>query len=255
MFALTSNRAQMNKPSHRHRAGSHTRHVIDFFGGHSVRTPSPTWRTGIFRLLCWVLWVGGAVAIQPAMADELTCGPLKSSFGPFDYRTASVADRELVESYHFTPDVEALRRGSTGTIGADLAYTLAVFPNHIRALIAMMNLQFKTKSDKPVGARWSVPCYFDRAIRFQPEDGSVRAVFGVYLFRLGKPDLAVKELEAALTLGADTGNVHYNLGLVYFDLRDYDKSVEHAQRAYAMGFNLPGLKDKLSKAGKWPLSK
>jgi hypothetical protein len=38
---------------------------------------------------------------------------------------------------------------------------------------------------------------------------------------------------------------------VYFDLKDYDKSLEHAQIAYAQGFPLPGLKHKLQKAGKW----
>jgi len=109
MFALTSHRAQMNKSSHRHRAESPTRHIFNFSGGNTVRIPAPLSRTSIVRLVCWVLWVGGLAAMQPAMADEVTCGPLKSSFGPFDYRTASVADRELVESYHFTPDVEALR--------------------------------------------------------------------------------------------------------------------------------------------------
>lgn len=40
-------------------------------------------------------------------------------------------------------------------------------------------------------------------------------------------------------------------GLAYFDVGDYAQSMEHAKKAYALGVNLPGLKSKLVKAGKW----
>lgn len=197
------------------------------------------------------LFLAAAVASGSATADEVTCGSLTSSFGPFDYRIANAADIKIVEDYHFTREVETLKSGSTSYIGGDLNYTLAVFPNHHRALAAMMNLQFKTKTDHPLGAKYTVPCYFDRAIRFTPDDATVHALFGVYLMRLGKTEDAVRELEGALQLGDDSGNLHYNLGLAYFEVRDYEKSLDQAKKAYELGYNLPGLKEKLSKAGKW----
>ncbi len=83
---------------------------------------------------------------------------------------------------------------------------------------------------------------------------AVRTRFGAYLARLGKYNDAAKEFETAASLGDDSGNLHYNLGLAYFELGDYEKSIMHAKKAYYLGFNLPGLKEKLSKAGKWPLS-
>ena len=64
------------------------------------------------------------------------CGALQNAFGPFDYRTERGYNLDVVESYHFTPPVEALIRGSSGTIGGDLDYTLRAFPNHDRALNA-----------------------------------------------------------------------------------------------------------------------
>src|SRR4051812_47506028 len=61
------------------------------------------------------------------------CGSLANPYGPFDYRT-SKDKLDIVEGAHFTPDVETLRSGSTGSLGADIDYTLRTSPNHHRAL-------------------------------------------------------------------------------------------------------------------------
>jgi Tetratricopeptide repeat len=195
--------------------------------------------------------IAAAAGVTPrAFADEFTCGALTNPFGPFDYRTTT--QLPMVEPYHFTHDVEMLKAGSTGSIGGDLDYTLRVFPNHYRALTAMMNLQFKLKTEHPQGAKWAVPCYFERAIRFVPDDGTVHTIFGVYLMRLGRTRDAIAQFEIAGKLGDDGANLHYNLGLAYFEIGDYDQSLIHAQKAYALGFGLPGLEEKLRKVGKWP---
>lgn len=190
---------------------------------------------------------------QSAVADEFTCGALVNSVGPFDYRIPR-AELNTVEAFHFTPEVAMLKEGKSGYLGGDLDFTLRAFPNHSRALASMMELQFKAKTVHPYGAKWSVPCYFDRAIRFAPDDGTVRNVYGVYFMRLGKPHDAIEQFELAVRLGDDSGNLHYNLGLAYFDVHDYDKAVAEAQKAYALGFSLPGLQEKLRRAGKWPSS-
>ena len=136
-------------------------------------------RTREFLLLIALL-----VIAQPAAADEATCGTLRNAYGPYDYRSVTARQLQLVEDYHFTPPVEELKHGKSGlTIGGDIDYTLRAIPNHYRALVAMMNLGFKGKKDPPPGAGFSVECYFDRAIRFRPEDGAVRTIYGIYLFR------------------------------------------------------------------------
>jgi tetratricopeptide (TPR) repeat protein len=195
-------------------------------------------------ILCW--WI-----CAPAFAQgEEACGDLRRAI-VLDYRTATPAQKANVESVHFTADVESLRRGATGTLGADLSFTLLAFPNHPRALLAMMKLGERAKTETPRGARYSVACYFDRAARFAPDDGTVRVLYGIYLSKKGDKNEALKQLEAASKLVGNDPNLHYNLGLAYFDLKDYDRALLHAQQAYKLGFPLPGLRDKLKKAGKW----
>jgi len=178
------------------------------------------------------------------------CGELGNSYGPYDYRT-SRDKLAIVEGAHFTQDVEALRSGNTGQIGGDIDYTLRASPNHSRALIAMANLGRKLNTDQPPGAKYPIPCYFDRAIRFAEDDAMVRLVYGTYLARVGKQKEAVDQLELAQKLDEGNANIHYNLGLIYLDLKDYAKAREQAQRAYALGFALTGLRKRLEAAGQW----
>lgn len=194
------------------------------------------------------------LAGSPAYADEAynECGGFGGHYGPFDYRSASQDQRELVEKYHFTPRVENLIGGSTGmTPGADLEYTLRAFPNHPRALMSVIKLGEKQKREKPREMSYTVACWLERAERFRPDDGMVKAVHGIYLIRSGQPGKGAEKLQAALELSGDNANIYYNLGLAYFELKQFEKSLECAQRAYALGFPLPGLREKLKREGKW----
>lgn len=180
------------------------------------------------------------------------CGELANGYGPFDYRKAESSQRSIVEKFHFTSKVETLRGGSTAsTPGGDLAYTLRAFPNHPRALMATIRFAEQTKRNPPPEMIYSVSCWLERAEAFQPDDTTVKMLFGSYLVRSGKPKEGIQKLEASLELSGDDTNVLYNLGLAYFELKDFDRSLELAHRAYEAGFPLPGLRNKLKKAGKW----
>lgn len=182
------------------------------------------------------------------------CGDLSNAYGPYDYRTATEAQKHLVEKTHFPTHVEHLQRRATGSFGGDIDYTLRAFPNNPRALLAMMKLGAKERALRPQGARWPVECYFDRAVRFAPDDPAVRTVYGLYLISTGQRQAAERELETAREalkkLGGDR-NLSYNLGLAYFNLGNYDAALEQAKTAYALGFPLPGLREKLKRVGKW----
>lgn len=178
------------------------------------------------------------------------CGDLANAYGPYDYRT-SRDKLAIVEGAHFTADVESLRRGNRGTLGGDLDYTLRASPNHHRALIAMITLGRKLNTDQPQGANYTLNCYFDRAVRFAPDDAVVRLIYGTYLSRTGKRQEALQQLDVALSLDQDNANVHYNLGLIYVDMKNFAKARIHARRAYELGFTLPGLKKRLEDAGQW----
>ena len=79
----------------------------------------------------------------------------------------------------------------------------------------------------------------------------MRLVYGIELIKDGKNGEAIEQFKIALDKSPDNANVHYNLGLAYLSLKKYDESLAHAKRAYELGFPLPGLRDKLVRAGKW----
>lgn len=200
--------------------------------------------------------LAGIILVGPVSAEvgEIACGPIKygTHYGPYDYRTTTKPGRDLVENAHFTPKVESTRGGNTSmTAGGDLNYTLRVFPNHPRALMTLIKLSEKEKRSKPFGMEYSVLCWLDRAERFTPNDAMVKMIYGTYLIKNGNTNEGATKLDEALELAGDNGNIHYNLGLAYFDLKDYDKSLASAHKANQLGFQLPGLRNKLEKIGKW----
>jgi Flp pilus assembly protein TadD len=204
----------------------------------------------MYSMKRWPLAVGAAALVLAAGAGAQDCGSLANAYGPFDYRTS--ADKlVIVETYHFTPDVEYLRRGAQGSLGGDLDYTLRAAPNHHRALMAMTNLALREHKQQADGAKYTVDCYFDRAEEFAPNDGIVRMIHGIYLSRVGKKAEALQRFKEAESLAGDSPTLHYNLGLAYLDVKQYDEALAHAQRAYALGVTLPGLRNKLKAAGQW----
>ena len=208
-------------------------------------------KTGVAVVAALVL-AGGLPRI--AHAQMAGCGNpfAKSGFGPFDYRVARAEDLHVVERRHFTSDVAMLRRGeSTSQIGGDVAYTLRAFPNHYRALQAMAKLSLKVGANPPSGAGLPVECWFERGVQFVPDDAMVRVLYGNYLSRKGQLKEAVAHYEQARELAQNSANVHYNLGLAYFNHKDYEQALASAHTAYALGFPLPGLRDMLKRAGKW----
>lgn len=204
-----------------------------------------------------ILSVIAAIAISaaaPSLHAAGYCGELTNAYGPFDYRKGDgefAPNLYLVESAHFTPDVEKLIKGNAGYLAADLDYTLRAFPNHPRALASIAKLALRDKNPRPPGTKWSIECYFNRAIRFQPDDGAVRMVYGSYLFKLGRSDEALEQFSEAVKLEPENGTINYNLGLAYFQKKDYDNALIYAQKAESLGFPLTGLKNKFVEMGKW----
>lgn len=213
------------------------------------------------RLLMTVLAVA-ACGSALAQVSALGCGELTNAFGPFDYRP----DRDrsanpmphrqrlmIVEETgrHFTPRIEALIGGETGPIGVELDYTLRVFPNHHRALLAVMRFGEKINSPQPATLPRPVECYFERALRFQPDDTTARLLYTTFLTRGNRKPEALQQLERARFHAGDNGFTHYNIGLVFLDVGEPEQALVQAHRAMSLGFERAGLKDKLVALGRW----
>ena len=197
-----------------------------------------------------------ALTLTPLLAmaqvSPAICGSLDNGGnGPFDYRVVRGRELKVVEDFHFNAKVEALVAGQSGTIGDDLSYVLRVFPNHHRALVAATRLAKRSKS--PTAAHMPLPmeCYYERAVRFRPDDTVARLLFAGYLNDLKRPDEAVQQLDRAIELASDNPFTQYNAGLVFAEMNLFDRALQQAHKAQRLGFMRPELKQKLQAAGKW----
>lgn len=182
------------------------------------------------------------------------CGSLTNAFGPFDYRKSQTEfpkETYLVEMAHFTPEVENLIKGNSSYIGGDLDYTLRAFPNHHRALASVAKLALKEKTPKDPNMHYSFTCYFERAMRFTPDDDGVFVVYGTYLYKRGDIAGATTQLKHALSLNPENPAANYNLGLIYINQNKPDEARVYAKKAEALDYPLHALKDRLTQAGKW----
>jgi tetratricopeptide (TPR) repeat protein len=190
----------------------------------------------------------GVAQVEP----QASCGSLHApgQYGPYDYRT----DRDklqIVEVNHFTPRVEQLIGGISGTLGGELDYVLRAFPNHHRALNAFTRLSERSNWQTPQGAKWGVDCYFDRALRFRPDDTVARLLYASYLGKRKRVEEATAQLERATVDAGDNGFSHYNIGLLYFEIGAFEKALAQAHKAASLGFARPELAQRLNAAGKW----
>jgi tetratricopeptide (TPR) repeat protein len=190
-----------------------------------------------------------SLASRPAASN---CGPLENHYGPFDYRTRRDM-LQRVEQFHFTPAMEGLIRGNNTSqwLGANLAYLMHTSPNHHRGLVAMTRLVDREKTPQPAGFRHSIDCYYERALRFAPTDTVVRVLYARFLNTRGQREEALAQLDAAVELSKEDGFSHYNVGLMYAELKRYDRALAQAHRAKALGFEKPGLRALLEAAGEW----
>lgn len=205
------------------------------------------------RRCAWSLAAGGLLmAVASAASGQGTipaCGEIGRTRG--DY----IGDRRnlaIVERGHFTPQVEMLIRGESGVrIGGDLDYTLKSFPNHHRALAALVLLGERENTSQPRGATHTIECYFDRALRFRPDDVVARMLYASYLTSKKRQPEAVAQLERTLLDAGDSPLTHHNIGLLFFDLKMYERALAQSHRATELGSVREDLRDKLRAAGQW----
>lgn len=193
-------------------------------------------------LVLALLWSSGSHALCGGPLDD------NNFRRPIDVNSVEDNDKIfLVERAHFTPSVEALIKGSTSRLPGDIHYTLRHIPNHYRALSSMATYQLRhrVQSDR----YWTMDCYFERAFAFRPKDTRLHLLYGTYLHRAKRAAEAKQQYEQAEALGLDSVELYYNRGLLEYEMGNLDESARYATRAYAGGYPLPALRNKLRKAG------
>lgn len=200
----------------------------------------------------WITLLAIGLAI-PALAQErrVGCGDLANAYGPYDY-TDPVHKRDnlpIVEHFHFTQDVQNLIQGRSDTIAGDLDYTLRAFPNHHLALNSVARYQLE--NPRPDPRYYTADCYFNRAMRWRPDDARVHMIYAIYLNKKGDKAEATTQYEEALSIDAADPEISYNAGLFYLGLKNYEKARSLAETAYAGGYPFEGLRNKLIALKVW----
>jgi len=200
----------------------------------------------------WCRWLLCAVATAEFAlfaAGALGAGFQYGDRGPYSYYTADPQEKLLlgsVEGNHLGLLRQKLRHPDPYLVFGECDFILGKFPNHPEAL-HLCTEHSVTRARRPdVGQR-----YLDRAVQLFPDVASTHVIFGMYLHRLGKTKDALEKYQRALELDPSSTNAHYNLGLAYLSLKEYDLANKHAQQAYALGHPAPGLRNGLQRAGKW----
>jgi len=226
----------------------------------------PKKNSKLYMASCVILTIGLALSNQ-VKADIFDCGPVTNSIGPWDYADPSssvptgadpMGRIKRVENVHFQQAMEALdlKLFSIDRLTGEFSYTLRMLPNHPRALLAMSRLENRAGGKLPqrsattTSPKITANCFFDRAIRFRPDDKAVRMVYGIHLHQRGKLKEALAEYQLAESLGEESGNLYYNIGLLHADMKNWDKAYEYGVKAEHGGLMLPGLRGKLEKAGR-----
>ncbi len=127
----------------------------------------------------------------------------------------------------------------------DVEFMLRHFPNHPDALMLAIDLSFKSKDMRHAQE------LFEKAVIFDPKPAAPWVIYGLFFHRHGKLDDAIIRYQEALKRDPDMVEAYYNLGLAYFKLKQYEQANQAAQRAYALGYPLLGLRKKLEKIGEW----
>ena len=73
--------------------------------------------------------------------------------------------------------------------------------------------------------------YINKAIKLKPADGYIRDSLGWYYFKIGKIDLALKELKSAVKLVPDDVSINKHIAIVYSALKDFKNAQLYLKRA------------------------
>ncbi len=78
-----------------------------------------------------------------------------------------------------------------------------------------------------------------RAVAWKPDDNIVRVIYASYLASTKLEKEAEQQLTVAASHAGDNAFTQHNIGLVYFDMKNYEKALFHAHKAYR-GFHAMG---------------
>ncbi len=153
-----------------------------------------------------------------------------------------------VEHAHFYPGVEFLSVPQREYLH-NIDFTLNWFPNHHRALNSAIRARLIENNNFKLLQWPPAECYLQRAVNFAPDDATVYMLYGILLQKMAMPKEALAQYRKAEAIEPANLQIKYNLGLLLFDLEEYEEAQKYAKQVYQQKFPLDGLRRKLSDKG------
>jgi tetratricopeptide (TPR) repeat protein len=242
-------------------------------------------RTG-FRALCLALLALGAVAL-PRTASALAFAPTETEWNtwPEFCRARYVVSGAGVDSSFAGRVDPGVVRSWEARLGPDVWYAL----HHYCAglILANRGKLDADKKDRKLTLEHAIEEFNFTQARVpetHPMFAEMAARKGLIYGELGESEQAMRNFDAAIAscadcsigyeakatfyrtggqledarrtlergndaMGGQSSEIHYQLGLVLVELKDFNTAQEHARRAYELGYPLPGLRDRLAKVG------
>jgi len=206
--------------------------------------------------------VASSADLAPLERDEMivTCGaapPGHRIKGKRDYRqrNADIQNQRDFLAHEWAHIWPARARVNSGAnldfeVMDNLDFVLSKVPNNEQALRLL--IEWDLLGGRHHQADYKAPaCYLIWAAQFAPDDPVVWNYGGYYFHRKGDEARAMRWWQQALVVDPSNAEVHNTLGLIAFKNGDYSEARSHAWAAYAAGYPLPTLRDKLKAAGQW----
>ncbi len=188
------------------------------------------------RLALVIAWLGAPLS-----------GGAQESVASY-YGAHDPAHLRAVETHHLPQAIEKVNRKDKAAAyyaWDDIEFILRRFPDHPQAL------SLATKQSLRMDERKRGEALMIKAIQFSPRRPEPWIQYGIFLHRWGDYEKAVEKYKKALELRPRDAEALYNLGLAYLALGRYEAAREAAIEAYALGYPLPGLRNKLQRLGHW----
>lgn len=181
-----------------------------------------------------------------AVAAAIEAAPVDIHRANDYYAAEQTSALKNVEQFHMAPCEKRFAELDYIRAFQECNFILKIFPNHPVALDVAAQ----------VCERWNSPTcllddLFQRAVLINPRVAQTYVVRGIHYYRTHQYPKAIDDFKHALELEPNSTNAHYDLALTYLETKQFDLANVYAQKAYALGAPLPGLRERLIKAGQW----
>ncbi len=104
--------------------------------------------------------------------------------------------------------------------------------NFLKGQVASYMLELEHSPEKPDIEKIQLALYYNKKVHKRFPDSLVHGRIGTCYFYLNEQDQAIKAYQEAIALEPQLYSFYWDLGVVFFEIKDYERSVEYLGKAF-----------------------